>query len=404
MPGSPPTLSRVSANRLSANWANGTNSVGELGKLGEYNDAMSDNILILSNSVIGLFAFRKEVVGAMVEKGFRVWISSPDDDDAKYAYFKELGCEMVETPVDRRGTNPLRDFGLLRRYRRLMREVKPVAVLTYTIKPNVYGGLAARWAKVPQLANITGLGTAVENPGMLQKITVAMYRFGLRRAQTVFYQNVTIQKFCEENGIGRRGVLLPGSGVNLEWHGLQPYPPKESAVRFLFIGRMMRDKGTDEFLEMAAAVKKSHPQVEFHILGPCEDDYETRVAEAHARGTVVWHGSVPDVRPYMREAWCTVHPSYHEGMANVLLESAAAGRPVITTDVPGCREAVEDGVTGLLCAARDASALTAAVERFLDLTYEEKVQMGIAGREKMRKEFDREIVVKAYLGEINNVL
>lgn len=357
------------------------------------------NVLILSNSIIGLFAFRKEVVGAMVAQGCRVWIASPNDDDAKYTYFRELGCEMVETAVDRRGTNPLRDMGLLRHYLRLMREVKPAAVLTYTIKPNVYGGMAARWAKVPQLANITGLGTAIENPGLLQKVSVAMYRFALKKAKTVFYQNVTIQKFCEENGIGRHGVLLPGSGVNLEWHALQPYPPKETPVRFLFIGRMMRDKGTDEFLEMAAAVKASYPQVEFHILGPCEDDYEPRVSQAHAQGTVVWHGIVSDVRPYMQESWCTIHPSYHEGMANVLLESAAAGRPVITTDVPGCREAVEDGVTGFLCPARDASALTAAVERFISLPYEEKVQMGIAGREKMQREFDREIVVRAYLEE-----
>ena len=358
------------------------------------------NILILTNSVIGLFAFRKEVVGAMVANGCRVWISSPNDDDEKYASFREMGCEMLETPVDRRGTNPLRDVGLLRRYLRLMREVKPSAVLTYTIKPNVYGGMAARWAKVPQLANITGLGTAIENPGPLQKVSVAMYRFALKKAKTVFYQNVTIQKFCEEKGIGRHGMLLPGSGVNLEWHSLQPYPPQESPVRFLFIGRMMRDKGTDEFLKMAATVKAAHPQVEFHILGPSEDDYEARVAEAHAQGTVVWHGSVPDVRPYMREAWCTVHPSYHEGMANVLLESAAAGRPVITTNVPGCREAVEDGLTGFLCPARDASALTAAVERFLSLPYDEKVRMGIAGREKMQREFDRELVVRAYLEQL----
>lgn len=363
-----------------------------------------NNILILANSMIGLYAFRKEVVSAIMESGYRVWIASPDDDDAKYVYFKELGCEMVEAPLDRRGTNPFRDLALLRFYRRLLREVKPVAVLTYTIKPNVYGGIAARWAKVPQLANITGLGTAIENPGPLQKMTIAMYRFGLKRAQTVFYQNVTIKEFCKDNKIGRHGVLLPGSGVNLEWHALQPYPSQDSPVRFLFIARMMRDKGTDEFLEMAATVKSAHPQVEFHILGPCEDDYEARVAEAHARGTVVWHDYVSDVRPYMREAWCTVHPSYHEGMANVLLESAAAGRPVITTDVPGCREAVEDGVTGLLCPARNASALTAAVERFLELPYEQKVQMGIAGREKMQKEFDRGIVVRAYLEEINNVL
>lgn len=363
-----------------------------------------NNILILTNSMIGLYGFRKEVVNAIMESGFRVWISTPNDEESKFSYFKALGCEMVETPLDRRGKNPLHDFVLLRYYYRLMRELKPVAVLTYTIKPNVYGGIAARWAKIPQLANITGLGTAVENPGPLQKMTIAMYRFGLKRAQTVFYQNVAIQEFCKVNKIGRHGVLLPGSGVNLEWHALQPYPSQDSPVRFLFIGRMMRDKGTDEFLEMAATIKSAHPQVEFHILGFCEDDYEARVAEAHARGTVVWHDYVPDVRPYMRDAWCTVLPSYHEGMANVLLESAAAGRPVITTDITGCREAVDEGVTGFLCPVRDASALTAAVERFLNLPYEEKVRMGLAGRGKMQKEFDREMVIKAYLEEINNVM
>ena len=354
-------------------------------------------ILILSNSIIGLYSFRKELVTALVDKGFHVWISSPDDDSPKYAYFEGAGCEMVETPLDRRGTNPLRDWGLLRFYRKLMREIKPSAVLTYTIKPNVYGGIAARREHVPQLANITGLGTSIENPGLLRGTAVALYRFGLKRSKTVFYQNVSIQKFCQENRIGRSGVLLPGSGVNLEWHAMQPYPPQGSPVRFLFIGRMMRDKGTDEFLEMAEAVKSAHPQVEFHILGPCEDDYETRVAEAHSRGTVVWHGSVSDVRPYMREAWCTVLPSYHEGMANVLLESAAAGRPVITSDIPGCREAVDDGVTGFLCPVRDASALTVAVEQFLQLPYDEKVRMGVRGREKMEREFDRNIVVRAYL-------
>ena len=358
---------------------------------------MKKNILILSNSIVGLFAFRKEVVSAILDEGYRVWISCPEDDVEKYAWFRNLGCEMVETAVDRRGTNPIRDIKLLRQYRRLMREIKPVAVLTYTIKPNVYGGVAARWTNVTQIANITGLGTAIENPGMLQKLTVAMYRFGLRKAKTVFYQNVSIQDFCLRNGIGGHGVLLPGSGVNTGWQALQPYPPQDSPIRFLFISRVMRDKGIEELLAAAENIRAKYPQTEFHILGPCEDGYENRLRVACDAGTVVWHGSVPDVRPYMQDSWCTVHPSYHEGMANVLLESAAAGRPVITTDVSGCREAVNDGVTGLLCAARDAASLTAALERFIAIPYEEKVHMGLAGREKMQREFDREMVVKAYL-------
>ena len=358
------------------------------------------DILVLTNSIVGLFAFRKEVVAALLGRGFRVWISSPDDDHDKYLYFKELGCEMVETAVDRRGTNPFRDLVLLRSYLRLMHRISPVAVLTYTVKPNVYGGVAARMAHVPQLANITGLGTAVENPGLLSRITVAMYRFGLKRAKTVFYQNASIQEFCRKKGIGRHGVLLPGSGVNLEWHAVQPYPIQGSPIRFLFISRVMRDKGIEELLEAAEAVRRNHPQVEFHILGPCEDGYEARLREFCDREVVVWHGSVPDVRPYLREAWCTVHPSYHEGMANVLLESAAAGRPVITTDVPGCRETVDVGVSGLICAPKNASSLADALERFLRLPYDEKVRMGLAGREFVSKHFDRNIIINAYLNEL----
>lgn len=363
----------------------------------------SKNILILSNSIIGLFAFRKEVVAALVDKGFHVWISSPEDDVAKYAYFRELGCEMVDTPVDRRGTNPMRDWGLLRFYRKLMREVKPCAVLTYTIKPNVYGGIAARREHVPQLANITGLGTAIENPGLLSKAAVALYWFGLKQAKAVFYQNVSIRDFCLENRIGRHGVLLPGSGVNLEWHALQPYPQQESPIRFLFIGRVMRDKGIEELLEAASKIKAKYPQAEFHILGPCEEAYEARLRKECDAGVVVWHGAVPDVRPYMSDAWCTVHPSYHEGMANVLLESAAAGRPVITTDVDGCREAVDEGETGFLCPARDADSLVQAIEKFILLPYDEKVRMGERGREKMKREFGRGIVVQAYLDELDDV-
>lgn len=363
---------------------------------------MSDNkILILTNFLDGLFAFRKEVVVSLLDSGRRVWIACPKEEGEKADYFRNLGCEMVDTPVDRRGTNPLRDFRLLRQYRKLMRELRPSAVLTYTVKPNIYGGVAARLARVPQLANITGLGTVIENPGLLRNVTVAMYRFALRKAHTVFCQNVSIQHFCEEQRIGRKRVLIPGSGVNLDWHTLQPYPQSDSPVQFLFISRVMRDKGAEELLTAAQNVRKRHPEVEFHILGFCEDGYESRLRAACDAGDVIWHSYVPDVRPYLQNAWCTLLPSYHEGMANVLLESAAVGRPIITTDVSGCRETVDDGVTGLTCPARDAVALEEAIERFLRIPYEEKVQMGRKGREKMEHEFDRKKIVAAYLEALN---
>ena len=360
-------------------------------------------ILILTNYYGGLYSFRKEVVKALVDAGFGVTLAVPPANDAKEAYFREMGCETIPVRMERRGTNPLSDLALLRRYVKLIRSINPVAVLTYTIKPNVYGGIAARLCGVPQLANITGLGDAIENPGLLRRLTIAMYRVGLKKARVVFYQNISIQEVCRGNRIGGRGILLPGSGVNLGWHTLQEYPQEGGAMRFNFIGRVMKDKGVEEFFEMATLLKAKYPEAEFHIFGECEEHYERRLGELQERGVLVWHGPVPDVRPFMKDAYATVHPSYHEGMANVLLESDAAGRPVITSDINGCREAVDDGVTGFLCRAKDVRDLTDKVERFINLPYDDKVRMGLAARKKVEREFDRRLVVEAYMREIDGI-
>ena len=360
-------------------------------------------ILILANSIGGLFSFRKEVVKAIIDEGYKVVIACPDNTGIKADYFMELGCSLVQIKMDRRGTNPLRDIALLRQYRKLIRSIKPAAVLTYTIKPNIYGGIAARWCHVPQMANITGLGDAIENPGLLQKFSVFMYRYGLKKAKKVFYQNPSIQFFCQQHRIGKEGHLLPGSGVNLEWHTFQDYPDIGSKMIFNFIGRVMKDKGIEEFFEMAKAVKEKHPQIEFHILGRCEESYENKLRLFQEKKVVIWHGSVPDVRPYIKDSWCTIHPSYHEGMANVLLETCAAGRPVIACNINGCKEAIDDGVNGYLCKVKDFEDLKSKVEQFVELPYEKKVKMGKAARRKVESEFDRRLVVKAYLDEIKSI-
>lgn len=361
------------------------------------------SILILTNSLGGLFSFRKEVIKALLDEGFSVTIAAPPQDDEKSDYFKEIGCVIKEVNMQRRGTNPLRDLSLLRQYRKLMHSTKPVAVLTYTVKPNVYGGIAARWCCVPQLANITGLGDAIENPGLLQKFTIFMYRFGLKKARKVFYQNSSIQEFCEQQHIGKRGQLLPGSGVNLQWHTFQAYPSEDNTMKFIFIGRVMKDKGIEEYFDMAKNLKQKYPQIEFHILGRCEEQYEDRLKALQEDGIIIWHGVVLDVRPYIKNSFATILPSYHEGMANVLLESCAAGRPVIASDINGCKEAIDDGVNGFLCKVKDTEDLTAKVERFINLPYEEKVKMGLAARKKVEQEFDRNIVINAYLNEIKRI-
>ena len=359
-------------------------------------------ILILANSIIGLFSFRKEVVNAIIEAGNKVVISVPSDDSEKIKYFQDIGCEIVASGMDRRGTNPFRDISITCQYWKLIRSYNPIAVLTYTIKPNVYGGIAARCCHVPQLANITGLGDAIENPGLLQKFSILMYRFGLRKAKLVFYQNKSIQEFCQQHHIGNKGLLLPGSGVNLEWHTFQNYPARDSIMKFNFIGRVMKDKGIMEFLGMAEYIHDKYPQTEFHIFGNCEEHYEEQLKSMQDRGVVTWHGPVSDVRPYIKDSWCTIHPSYHEGMANVLLETCAAGRPVIACNINGCKEVIDNGVNGFVCNVRDIDDLIRKVEIFIQLPYEQKVKMGKEARKIVERDFDRNKVIDLYLKEIKS--
>ena len=364
---------------------------------------MKHKILILTNSIGGLYSFRKEVVTTIINNGFEVVISCPSGDMVWTDFFKGIGCIIISTGFDGRGTNAWRELLLFGRYLKLLRSIRPAIVLTYTIKPNVYGGIAARFCSVPQIANITGLGDAIENPGLLRKITILLYRFGLGRTKMVFYQNTSIQEFCKNMHIGGKGFLLPGSGVNLEWHTQQKYPAESSKMIFNFIGRVLKDKGIEEYIEMAQILGNKYPQTEFHIIGQCSDKYVELLRQKQEEDVVIWHGPVSDVRSYIKDSWCTIHPSYHEGMSNVLLETCAAGRPAIACDINGCREIIDDGVNGYLCKAKDAADLTQKVERFINIPYTEKAKMGQYARMKVEREFNRQIVVKAYLDLINSI-
>ena len=364
---------------------------------------MAKSILILSNTIVGLHSFRREVIKAIVDAGYKVIISVPDDD-TKADYFRGIGCEIIHIVFNRRGVNPLADFKLMLTYRRLIKQLNPMAVLTYTIKPNIYGGLAARLCRVPQLANVTGLGDAVENGGWMQKLTVTLYKIGLGKAQRVFFQNKGDRSFCVRMGISdENSALLPGSGVNLQYHLYQYYPANDKIIRFLFIGRLLKDKGTEELFETAKVIKGKYPQTEFQIVGSVDGNYQTQLDALVKAGVIKFLGSKSDVRPFIGAVECTIMPSYHEGMSNVNLESAANGRPVITTNVPGCRETIDDGRTGFLVEAKSAESLINGVERFLSLPYEQKVIMGQMARKKVEDEFDRQIVVDSYLKELKKI-
>lgn len=358
-------------------------------------------ILILANSSSGLYGFRNELVVKLLEQ-HEVHVSLPDDTNNKE--LEEEGCIIYKTPINRRGMNPIQDIGLFRAYRKLLKDIQPDVVLTYTIKPNVYGGLACRISKVPYIVNITGLGSALENGGALQRIALVLYKIGLKKASCVFLQNQFNLDFFEEHRITKAPKrLIQGSGVNLNKFQVKSLP--KDTQEFVYISRVMKEKGIEEYLEAAGRVQEKYPDTKFHILGYCEEAYEDRLQEEAKKGVVIPHGSVKDVRPYLYGIQCLVHPSFYpEGMSNVCLEAAACGRAVITTRRPGCRETVEDGVTGYLIPEQNANALTEAIMSFLELSYEQKVEMGLAGRRRMEEKFDRNQIIEAYEEEIEKIL
>ena len=350
-------------------------------------------ILALANNDVGLYRFRKDLLAALLCAGHEVYISLPDGDFVPELV--RLGCCFIDTPIERRGMNPLHDSKLFKQYRAILNEVKPDLVLTYTIKPNIYGGLACRMAHIPYAVNITGLGSAIENGGWLKRFVLALYKPALKSAKVVFFENTGNRDTLVATGVvpNGRDVVLNGAGVNLEDYPYQPYP-QEGPVRFLFVGRVMHEKGVNELFAAAKRMKQEYGDgVEFHIVGSFEEAYKPVMDELEKAGVVEYHGYQSDIKPFYAMASCIVLPSYHEGMSNVLLEGAASGRPLITSDISGCREAVEDGVSGYLCPARDADALYEAMRRFVELPENWRGEMGHRGRERMEQRFSKTAVV-----------
>ncbi|AYW46465.1 glycosyltransferase family 4 protein [Tetragenococcus koreensis] len=364
---------------------------------------MAKKVLFLVNHDVVIYNFRRELVEHLLSENYQVIISSPYGE--RIDQLIEMGCVYDEVKIERHSTNPLDDMKLFLYYKKIMKKYEPDVVLTYTIKPNVYGAMAAKIAKIPCIANITGLGTALEKKGVMQKITLTLYKIAFSKISKVFFQNTENLEFFREHGIAtKRHRLLPGSGVNLNHFQLMDYPP-DDVVKFVFVSRIMKEKGIDQYLGMAEYIKQKYPNVEFHILGFCEDSYEKVLKKMQQRNIIKYHGMQSDVRNFHKFSHCTIHPTYYpEGMSNVLLESAACGRPIITTNRSGCREIIDDEVNGYIVEQEDTNDLIEKVEKFLSLNFEEKKAMGLAGRKKVEREFDRKIIVDAYQEEINVIL
>ena len=360
-------------------------------------------ILMLGNSEIVIYNFRLELVERLLADGHEVIISSPPGE--KIEKLVEMGCVHDSVEIDRRGTNPVSEIRLLVHYYKLIKKVQPDIVFSYTIKPNIYGALAARKMGVPYVTNVTGLGSAIENKGLLQRFMIQLYRISLSKVQTVFFQNEKNRQLFSNHKIAvNKHIILPGSGVNLKKFNLLKYPSTKETINFVFISRIMKEKGIDEFLEAAKKIKEKYPQTRFHIAGFFEEEYEKVIEDYTKRKIIQYHGMLSDVRELLSKTHCTILPSYHEGMSNVLLESAASGRPILASNVPGCIETLDEENSGYSFEPQNTKSLIAAIERFLALSHKEKENMGLAGREKMEKEFDRQVVVNNYLEELNKVI
>ena len=356
-------------------------------------------VLVLTNSSGGLYDFRNEFVQALLSQ-HEVYVSMPDD--VKEKELAAEGCRIIKTDINRRGINPVEDLKLYRTYSRLMKEIKPDLVVTYTIKPNIYGGVASARRKIPCIATITGLGGAFDRKGILLKLIVTMYKTGLKKAACVFFQNEENRGIFARLGItAQKTRMVMGSGVNLDRHRYESYPAGDE-THFLFVGRVMKERGILEYVEAAKALHSD--KVFFDIMGYCDEDYQDMLDGLEQEGIVRQIGFHTEVHPYLAAASAIVVASFHEGMSNALIEGAATGRPVIASNISGCLEAFEEGRTGFGFTPGHGDELIAAMQKFLELSVEERAMMGRMGREKMEKEFDRKLVTGEYMDEVKRIL
>lgn len=360
-------------------------------------------ILFLANDGEGLYKFRKELIQKLLMNN-KVFISLPYD---KYIpILKQMGCEYISTDFNRKGTNPIKDIELCRFYYKKIKEIQPNVVLTYTIKPSVYGGMSCQLTKIPYIVNITGLGSSIEHGGLLASISLFLYRIGIRGARKVYFQNTSNMNLMLSKKIvkSKQCELIPGSGVNLNEYKVLDYPD-DSTIDFVYIGRIMKEKGFGQYIEAAQYIKEKYPNTRFHIAGEYEDDYKAQVEELAKKDIVIYHGSVIDmVNEIYKNVHCVIHPTYYaEGLSNVLLEALSCGRPIITTDRPGCKEVVDDNKNGFVVKQKDTKDLILKIEKFISLSNEQRKQMGLNGREKIEDNFNRKVVIKKYIEEISAI-
>ncbi len=376
-------------------------------------------VALLTNNDDDVYCFRLELIQALIASGYRMLISCPDGP--KFEVLEELGLrknhEFIydDPPIDRRGTSVFKDAKLMHHYRKLFKTHNPSVILSYTAKPNVYASLVAHQLRIPVINNVTGLGSVINEHGIKKKLIMALFKSAYTKSSCIMFQNSTNMEIAKNLGwIKGNFKLIPGSGVALDRFPVQNYPDGGdgligNTVVFNYIGRILHDKGVDDYIEAAKRIKAKYPLTEFNMLGfvePSENHYESELVELGKQEIVLYRGSQKDVKPWIKRAHAIIHPStYGEGMSNVLLENASSGRLIITTDNPGCRETVNDGINGYIYRGGDVDQLVKKIEIVVhELSNDQRRIMGLEGRKKVEAEFSREIVIKSYLDTIKSLV
>lgn len=365
-------------------------------------------VLVAANSSWALTNYRMGLLKALRGAGYRLVAAVPNDEGI--SKLESKGIEVRCVPIAPHGVSPLRELKLLYRYVELLRELSPCALLGFTIKPNIYGSLAARLVRVPVINNVTGLGLVFARRGPLRSIVGALYRLAFRNSSRVFFQNPESRDLFLSLGFVRheQASLLPGSGIDLQRFAPLKAPKAGKKAPFIFLlpSRLMWQKGIAEYCEAARWFRSNRPGVRFLLLGAVEPSWNKagipreQIQRWEDEG-IEYLGSTDDVRPVFAVADCIVLPSYYpEGVPRALIEAAAMGKPVITTDMPGCRDVVDAGQTGYICEPRSATSLISAMLRIIELSPRQRSAMSQRARAKAERQFDERIVIDAYLSEI----
>lgn len=370
---------------------------------------MNKNIAIIENHIISTNTVRQKLTQVLMEQGYNVTVLSTGTPK-EIAMAEGKGFKVID--IGTSNTNIADVYNYMKNLRRALKETKADVCLTFTMRPAIWGNMVTRFMGIPTITNITGIGPLAESESIAYKVARVMYRFVLKKTALVFFQNKDdLGIFLKKKFVtAKQASIIPGSGVDYEHFAPMPQKRNDGKFVFLFISRLIKDKGILEYVDAASQLLETNPEITCQVLGPyySQNLKENIITEKQImhwldNGIVQYMGAADDVRPFISEADCIVLPSYREGMSNVLLEAGSMQKPTITTDTTGCNDIVIDAVTGLLCKVKDADDLRAKMLQMLQLSPEERAEMGRQARERVKTTFAKKIVVDAYLKAIESV-